>query len=114
MAKVTRSRHRSRARKPAPNAAPSQRQADASSDMAQRDLLAGILDAASENGGLEKYLSQVVAHLGQYSKCSCVGVLLFNEDDNTAAHRPMAAPLNSSVPQEAPSPDQRHASAMPL
>ena len=84
MAKVTRSRHRSRARKPAPNAAPSQRQADASSDMAQRDLLAGILDAASENGGLEKYLSQVVAHLGQYSKCSCVGVLLFNEDDNTA------------------------------
>jgi PAS domain S-box-containing protein len=84
MAKVTRSRHRSRARKPSPKTAPSQRHTQAASDLAQRDLLAGILDAALENGDPEKYLSQVVAHLGQYSECSCVGILLFNEDGNTA------------------------------
>ena len=77
MAKATRSRHRSRARKL--ETAPSQRQADVSSALAQRDLLAAILDAASENGDLEKYLSQVVAHLGQYSKCSCIGILLFED-----------------------------------
>jgi PAS domain S-box-containing protein len=84
MGKVIRSRHRSRAGKPSPKTAPSQRHTQAASDLAQRDLLAGILDAALENGDLEKYLSQVVAHLGQYSECSCVGILLFNEDGNTA------------------------------
>jgi len=84
MAKLTRSRHRSRARKSAPNAALSQRQADASSALAQRDLLAAIFDAAAEVSDLEKYLSQVVVHLGKYSKCSCIGVLLFDEGGNTA------------------------------
>ncbi len=79
MAKATRSRHRSRARKL--ETAPSQRQADISSALAQRDLLAAILDAASENGGLEKYLCQVVEHLGQYSKCSSIGILLFQDDE---------------------------------
>jgi len=81
MAKAIRSRYRSRARDPSPKTAPSrsQRHTHASSLLAQRDLLAAILDAAADRH-LEKYLSQVVAHLGKYSKCSCIGVLLFEED----------------------------------
>jgi transcriptional regulator with GAF, ATPase, and Fis domain len=77
MANTTRFRHRSRARRL--ETVPSHRHADASSNLAQRDLLAGILDAATEDRDLEKYLSQVVVHLGKYSKCSCIGVLLFEK-----------------------------------
>ena len=85
MAKVIRSRYRSRARKPAPNTAPSLRHADTSSALAQRNLLAAIFDAATEDSDLEKYLSQVVAHLGKYSKCSSIGVLLFENDEVTSS-----------------------------
>jgi PAS domain S-box-containing protein len=46
-------------------------------DLAERDLLAAILDAAAEDRGVERYLSQIIAHLGKYAKTNCVGIILF-------------------------------------
>ncbi len=82
MAKGIHSKHRSRARRPSPEKAPSRLQthAQTTADLADRDFLAAILDAASEDHGLDKYLSQVVAHLSKYARCNCIGIILFTDD----------------------------------
>jgi PAS domain S-box-containing protein len=75
MAKADRSRYRTKATEPTET----ERPADVASLQAERDLLAAVLEAAGDSD-LEKCLRQIVAYLGKYSKCSCIGVLLFEHD----------------------------------
>ena len=60
MAKGIHSKHRSRARRSSPENVSSRLQLHArtAADLAERDLLAAILDAAAEHHGVETYLSR--------------------------------------------------------
>ena len=82
MAKGIHSKHRSRARRSSPENVSLRLHLHArtAADLAERDLLAAILDAAAEDHRVESYLSRIVAHLGKYSSCSCIGIILFADE----------------------------------
>ncbi len=82
MAKGIHSKYRSRARRLSPERVPSRLHIHTrtAADLAERDFLAAILDAAAEDGGVESYLSQILAHLGKYTRCNCIGIILFADD----------------------------------
>jgi|GEM_PF-408504 len=83
MAKGIHSKYRSRASKPSPVRAPSRLHIHTrtAADLAERDFLAAILDAAAEYGGVESYLSQILAHLGKYTRCNFIGIILFADNE---------------------------------
>src|SRR5512139_2615274 len=83
MAKGIRSRYRSRLSRPSPERAPSRLHIHTrtAADLAERDFLAAILDAAAEDAGVESYLSQIVAHLGKYTRCNCIGIILLTDNE---------------------------------